>query len=86
MTRIFTDMTSIRFGGDEFLIIGGGCSKTAVGEKVIGFRKVLKDYLDVTISGGIARYNGNLEESLTKSDMLLYEAKNSGRDKVIIEE
>ncbi len=86
MTDIFKDMTSIRFGGDEFLIIGSGCEKSEISVRVGEFRKILKDSLDVSISGGIVKYNGNLESALTKADMLLYDAKNSGRDKVIIED
>jgi len=86
MTEIFKGMTSIRFGGDEFLIIGGGCEKNEVSRKVEAFRKTLKDELDVTISGGVVTYSGNLEKSLIKADLLLYDAKNSGRDKVIIED
>jgi diguanylate cyclase (GGDEF)-like protein len=86
MTQVFEEMTSIRFGGDEFLIIGGSCNKKDIALKVNDFRKFLKDSLDVTISGGIVNYNGNLEASLKKADMLLYKAKNTGRDKVIIED
>ena len=86
MTSIFEDMTSIRFGGDEFLVIGAGCDKKVISGKVAEFRKILKDSIDVTISGGIAKYNGDVEESLKRADMLLYDAKNTGRDKVIIED
>ncbi|MBN1622777.1 MAG: GGDEF domain-containing protein [Clostridia bacterium] len=86
MTQVFGEMTSIRFGGDEFLIIGGSCDKKDIALKVHDFRKFLKSSLDVTISGGIVSYNGDLEASLKKADMLLYEAKNTGRDKVIIED
>ena len=86
MTDVFKGMTSIRYGGDEFLIIGGGCNKTEISDKVHEFRKILKDSENVTISGGIVKYNGDLEQSLIRADMLLYDAKNQGRDKVIIED
>lgn len=85
MMEIFKDMTSIRFGGDEFLLIGSGCSSKVMNEKIRMFRKVLIDDLDVTISGGIVKYNGDLEQALKKADRLLYKAKEDGRNKVIID-
>jgi PleD family two-component response regulator len=47
---------------------------------------MLSDGLNVTISGGIVKYNGDLEEALQKADGLLYKAKEEGKNKVIIEE
>jgi len=85
MLDIFGEMTSIRFGGDEFLLIGSGYPDEVMNEKLKKFRKELKDSIDVTISGGVVKYNGNLEETLIKADGLLYQAKEAGRDKVIIE-
>ncbi len=86
MLDIFGEMTSIRFGGDEFLLIGSGYPDEVMNEKLKKFRKELKDSIDVTISGGVVKYNGNLEEALIKADGLLYQAKEAGRDKVIIED
>lgn len=85
MLEKFGEMTSIRFGGDEFLIIGGGCPPTDMHEKLKKFRKALIDDLDVTISGGVVKYNGNIEATLKQADELLYKAKEDGRNKVIIE-
>jgi len=86
MMEIFGEMTSIRFGGDEFLLIGRGCPPTVMDEKLREFRKILNDNLNVTISGGIVKYNGDLEKALKKADGLLYKAKNDGKNKVIIED
>lgn len=86
MIEIFGKMTSIRFGGDEFLLIGIECPPKAMNEKLRDFKKVLNDNLNVTISGGIVKYNGDLEEALKKADRLLYKAKEDGRNKVIIED
>ena len=86
MVEIFGEMTSIRFGGDEFLLIGIDCPPKMMNEKLRQFRKMLQDGLNVTISGGIVKYNGDLEGALTKADRLLYLAKEDGRNKVIIEE
>lgn len=85
MLDIFGGMTSIRFGGDEFLLIGSGYPDEVMNKKLKEFRKELKESIDVTISGGIVKYDGNLEEALIKADGLLYQAKESGKDKVIIE-
>jgi diguanylate cyclase (GGDEF)-like protein len=86
MMEVFREMTSIRFGGDEFLLIGSGCPPEVMKEKLSEFRKMLSDGLNVTISGGIVKYNGDLEEALRKADGLLYKAKEEGKNKVIIEE
>ena len=85
MMKIFRDMTSIRFGGIEFLLIGTDCPPKVMNEKLREFRKVLSDSLSVTISGGIVKYNGDLEEALKKADRLLYMAKEDGRNMVISE-
>ncbi len=86
MMEIFGEMTSIRFGGDEFLLIGSGYSLKVMNEKLRKFRKVLNDGLNLTISGGIVKYNGDLEEALIKADGLLYNAKAGDKNKVIIED
>lgn len=86
MKEVFGEMTSIRFGGDEFLLIGIDCPPKGMHDKLREFKKMLNDGLNVTISGGIVKYNGDLEEALKKADGLLYKAKEDGRNKVIIED
>lgn len=85
MTNVFNDMTSIRIGGDEFLIIGSA-PVDEMNEKVRRFKKLLKWELNITISGGVVVYDGSLDRTLKLGDDLLYKAKQSGRNKVIIEE
>jgi GGDEF domain-containing protein len=67
------------------LLIGSGCPPVVMNEKLQNFRKMFSDGLNVTISGGIVKYDGDLEEALSKADGLLYRAKEEGRNKVIIE-
>jgi diguanylate cyclase (GGDEF)-like protein len=79
-----------RYGGEEFMII---CPETK-GEylEILGERlrnnimnTSFSDHkLSVTISGGIAQYNGNesRKELIHRADTKLYEAKESGRNRV----
>lgn len=83
MIRIFHDMTSVRFGGDEFLIVGHGCSCSEMKTLINDFRKHIRNEINVTISGGVSKYEGDLAETLKKADQYLYEAKKSGKNRVI---
>lgn len=85
MTNVFQGMTSIRFGGDEFLVIATG-DVNDLSEKIKRFRRLLEWELDITISGGVALYKGDLSESLSRGDAKLYQAKQAGRNKVIVED
>ena len=88
-----------RFGGEEFVILLQDCcldnnSMVYIAEKL---RKDIEDLvldtpqgeLKFTISLGIAQFekeldDDNLEHTLTRADHALYEAKQSGRNKVVI--
>jgi two-component system cell cycle response regulator len=85
-----TDKVS-RWGGEEFLIL---CTETdgknakILAEKI---RKAVESYnfpidRQVTISGGVAEYSNedNISELIEKADEKLYQAKNSGRNKILI--
>lgn len=86
-----------RWGGEEFLICLHGLDEHGAllaGERM---RKLVKasalqtpqGELQLTVSLGIAVYSGeseDLEELIRRADGLLYEAKNSGRDKTVCSE
>ena len=76
-----------RLGGEEFGII---CEKNEI-EKLETLRKnvenlVINDKVKFTISIGIAKRNNNhknIDELLHDADLNLYEAKGSGRNKIV---
>ncbi len=78
-----------RYGGEEFLVIlpeVGVRGAAAVAERIrvsVESLKDLKDDMNVTISGGIAEYAGSIEETIKKADLLLYKAKEEGRNRII---
>ncbi len=82
-----------RYGGEEFLII---LPATSIDDARIVAEKVRKSIsslvwdqegLKVTISGGVCEYlaldNENANELINRADKLLYQAKHSGRDRII---
>jgi len=84
-----------RYGGEEFLVVLPGINNEDARLRAENLRKGIKD-LSVyhlgamlpkcTVSIGVALYpeNGLTTEKLTKAaDMALYQAKNTGRDKVV---
>lgn len=91
MRETFRDTDLIgRYGGDEFLVI---FPETEVEDAVIAaerFRQVLTTpnsqgtYTSISVSGGIVKFNGEdtLEAFIHKADILLYNAKNLGKDQI----
>lgn len=78
-----------RLGGEEFIVIlNNQIPKEIIINKIrFNISKIqFKDNLKVTISGGISNWNkkDNSTTLISKVDKLLYEAKNTGRDKIII--
>lgn len=80
----------IRFGGEEFIIIFNDKNreraKVELEEIKLKVNKLnLKEELIITFSAGIYEYNGqSYYEIFKEADKLLYEAKNKGRDKIIL--
>jgi len=89
---------AIRYGGEEFLIILPSNTSHKTSCRVVGdrIRAALADYLltlesgetvGVKISGGGAwcRKDENINLAIERADGYLYEAKRSGRDRIITE-
>jgi diguanylate cyclase (GGDEF)-like protein len=79
-----------RIGGEEFLIVLQNTPLEDACQKAEELRKNIEDMrwdindLHVTISGGVHTYKqgDSLDEFLDEADKLLYQAKNSGRNKM----
>lgn len=82
-----------RFGGEEFIfLIRGGkyASKIIVDriQKGIEENKILKKH-HITVSGGVSylkKGDENINAIKKRADKLLYKAKNSGRNKILLDE
>lgn len=84
----------IRYGGEEFILFVKNISYSEACQKVEGFRQYIahsdKFYknIEITISVGVVVIDGNeqLEQLIARADKLLYQAKESGRNRVICQE
>ena len=78
----------IRFGGEEFLMIFYGCDAKAAETKADYLRTIIENdkemAVPVTASIGVAQYNGNFYGTIKHADTALYEAKEAGRNKVML--
>lgn len=83
-----------RFGGEEFVVVlpdvDGDTAfalvekaRTAVGARTMRVRDTDEVIGQVTFSAGIATCRDHPEDALREADTLLYEAKNSGRNRTI---
>lgn len=82
-----------RFGGEEFCLVLKNINRYSAPEILERIRVEVANYLfeisktqtlNVTISIGAAIHeDGSLEETISQADMLLYQAKNSGKNKLI---
>ncbi|WP_375725033.1 transporter substrate-binding domain-containing protein [Arcobacter sp. KX21116] len=82
-----------RFGGEEFVIICPESQKEGVYNLMENIRLNIANYTfndigNITMSFGIAlsKENDTIESVLKRADVALYEAKNSGRNKVVVSE
>jgi len=86
------DGYAIRYGGEEFLLIFAGKSKEEVFNLMEVVRKKIEErdffkFKKLTISAGISLFPDDgkeLKELIEKSDKLLYQAKNSGKNKIVL--
>lgn len=90
-----SNVFACRWGGEEFLIVGTGedCyARVADKAETVRVRLMNSDIpldeennLRISISAGVTFYNGseNIEHTIARADKFLYEAKNSGKNKVI---
>ena len=92
----YNDLVS-RFGGEEFCLILKNINRYSAIDILERIRKDVEshaisapngDALKFTISIGATMFNADdgLDESINNADMMLYNAKNGGRNKVIFEE
>ena len=83
-----------RYGGDEFAALVPGCNinkAEQIARKFVTeisetqFKSSEEEPLDgVTVSCGVANYEGNLEEFMAAADNSLFAAKDAGRNCVVI--
>lgn len=78
----------IRYGGEEFVLILRNCSVDDAYVRMEKFRTDIENAKDtpvpITISVGVSGYTGNYSDTLIKVDEALYRAKNSGKNKVVV--
>jgi diguanylate cyclase (GGDEF)-like protein/PAS domain S-box-containing protein len=80
-----------RWGGEEFVLLLPDTpleQALIVGEKILDAIRnmcLLNTPIQITISGGVVerQFNTPLEHTLQQADMLLYQAKQSGRDRLV---
>jgi len=85
--------TLCRWGGDEFLVLMGGCSSDDAGQIAEKIRAAVAEHPfrfgesdeHVTISIGVAQHHGDetLESLVQSADNALYESKRQGRNRVV---
>lgn len=82
-----------RFGGEEFCILSKGCELETAGAFFEEIRNRVetssivynKQTISFTISVGVAyHHHGPLQEMINHADEMLYQAKDSGRNQVVI--
>jgi len=86
-----TEDFSVRYGGEEFLILYDGCSGINAKAKAESLRQSIEDLhqdgIKVTASFGVAELNAeheSLDALIKDADEALYKAKESGRNRVVL--
>ncbi len=82
-----------RFGGEEFVILLGHCDQVFAAQKAESIRREVEQLnpqgLPITVSVGVAQFSINdetIERLLDRADRALYQAKEQGRNRVIVAE
>lgn len=78
----------IRYGGEEFVIIFRNCTVdeayTRMNQLRIDIEKSKDTPVPFTISVGVSGYSGDYSDTIMKVDEALYKAKNTGKNKVVV--
>ncbi len=82
-TELRGEDTIVRFGGEEFLVIVPGCEPSDASAIVERLRAATPD--GQTCSAGLARWvaGESVDDLVARADAALYEAKDSGRDRLV---
>lgn len=86
-----------RWGGEEFLIILRKLSNLEHGKQIAeNIRQSVQDMplmygkkpIEVTLSIGVSSFSGGeeIKKSISRADVTMYEAKNTGRNRVVVAE
>lgn len=90
--HIRTDDVVARFGGEEFVVLLPGADLTDATSRAEALRAAIDGLTvevepgliaHVTISIGVAEFDGSLDEALHRADAALYVAKDNGRNQVV---
>ena len=88
------DAMIARFGGEEFALMVPHCTVPVLLKRLEGLRQQLRQQplsretpLFVRASFGVINVGRvSMDEALSEADRLLYQAKNTGRDKIVSQE
>lgn len=78
----------IRYGGEEFVLILRNCGADEAYNRMEQLRVDIENAKDTpvpfTVSMGVSEYAGDYYDALMKVDKALYKAKNTGKNKVVV--
>ncbi len=88
LSKIRNEDLAVRYGGEEFMVIFVGMGKANAEIISERLRVVIREETDVTVSAGLVEFEPGVsfDELTKKADSLLYKAKRSGRDVMIVDD